>query len=292
MAPKLPGTTDNTNLYPDILKLKEKYSPQKRIPPPSRGPSASFSKNYKVFATAPKRNGTRNITSLNGNVLFANNEKPLVPAPQLSRNSSPEIRSDDSMGSTGSRRAPNSSLSPIRRSGSPIRRRHISEIEQEVTRESQKRIHDSDSLGVNKTLQSENMATEIQPTKRPRVSFNDEVQYDNTFTTSDLNDNSSSDLRNNAKSMVRNGSTSNKGTLIESVNMAFAQKGENEDTTDMNNLKKILYEVNSRLEIIEATQRDTLDVIRKSSVNSEVIDRVNHIQESMTRMQNFLGQDK
>ncbi|CUM46119.1 uncharacterized protein AC631_01423 [Debaryomyces fabryi] len=289
MPPKLLESTESTNNYPNIEKLKEKYSPQKRIPPPSRGPSESFSKNYKVFATAPKRNGTiRNPRNINGIEKQDLTINLLAPPILASRNSSPEIRSDDSLSSNGPKRLSTSGgLSPIRRSGSPVRRRHISEIELELNHESIKgntETHERvGSLGEKARYQ------ESQATKRQKVSFNNEVEYNDTFTTSSLNDDIDlhtatildSKVRNynneKIKSTITEGPQEKANVRVNVLNMSRAARSD-----------RFMEEVDLRLKSLEDTQKELLDILSKSTAESDTIQRINKLQESMIQLHNSI----
>lgn len=104
--------------YPDVAKLKEKYSPQKRIP----------------------------TAMVDGRPVFAG------------------INSTNTKLETDGQKARNlGGFSPIRRSGSPVRRQNILDIEQV----SRKRRNDDDG----------ETETEERP-KKKTVSFNSNVQYD------------------------------------------------------------------------------------------------------------------
>lgn len=291
MPPKILDTTESTNNYPDIVKLKEKYSPQKRIPPPSRGPSESFSKNYKVFATAPKRTGiTRNSRNINGTETQDLSVNLLAPPILISRNGSPETRSDDSLSSSGPKRSSSTGgLSPIRRSGSPVRRRHISEIELELNHSLFKGSMGSNQ-GVSLTLGDKVRHEEPQPTKRQKVSFNQEVEYNDTFTTSSLNDENSLHATKISDSMVR-GYDNYQRKLIERT-----QEKENayEYSPNKNNAMRIdrfMEEVNLRLKSLEDTQKELLDILCKSAVEAETVDRVNKLKESTTKLQKSIKRD-
>ncbi|CUM51710.1 unnamed protein product [Debaryomyces tyrocola] len=291
MPPKILDNTESTNNYPDIVKLKEKYSPQKRIPPPSRGPSESFSKNYKVFATAPKRAGiTSNSRNINGTEIQDLSINLLAPPILRSRNGSPEIRSDDSLSSNGPKRSSSTGgLSPIRRSGSPVRRRHISEIELELNNKLFKGSLGSDN-GINSTLGDKIRYEEPQPTKRQKVSFNQEVEYNDTFTTSSLNDENNMHATKIPESKVRAYDNDHR-KLVER-----RQEKENVHETSINKnntmrINKFMEEVNLRMKSLEDTQKELLDILRKSAMEAETIDRIDKLQESTIKLQNSIKRD-
>lgn len=289
MPPKKLESTEITNSYPNIEKLKEKYSPQKKIPPPSRGPSESFSKNYKVFATAPKRNSItinpRNMNSLEKKDL---NISLFAPKMLASRNSSPEIRSDDSLGSNGPKRlSTTGGLSPIRRSGSPVRRRHISEIEMQLNQDSTKGNIDTHerigSLGENIKHQ------EPHVTKRQRVSFNKEVEYNDTFTTSSLNDENALHTATIMDSEVRSyNNEKGKPTISEGPQEKVSMKVNSPNKNSTARIDRFMKEVDLRLKSLENTQKELLDILCKSNTELDTIDRINKLQESTIQLQNSL----
>lgn len=116
--------------YPDVAKLKEKYSPQKRIP----------------------------IAMLDGKPIFGG----------INSLNTKLTRDDAGPISTGTRITRNlGGFSPIRRSGSPVRRQNISQIEQEVSR---KRRKDEET--------GEPDEEDGERRKKKTVTFNSDVQYD------------------------------------------------------------------------------------------------------------------
>lgn len=291
MPPKILDATESTNNYPDIVKLKEKYSPQKRIPPPSRGPSESFSKNYKVFATAPKRAGiSRNSRNNNGTEIHDLSINLLAPPILGSRNGSPEIRSDDSLSSNGPKRSSNTGgLSPIRRSGSPVRRRHISEIELELN-DSLFKGNVGSNHGVSSTLGDKIRHEEPQPTKRQKVSFNHEVEYNDTFTTSSLNDENNLHVTKIPESKMR-GYDNEQRKLVE---RRQEEENAHENSPNKNNsmrINRFMEEVNLRLESLEDTQKKLLDILCKSATEAETINRIIKLQESTIQLQNSIKRD-
>ncbi|CAK7905822.1 hypothetical protein CAAN3_08S02762 [[Candida] anglica] len=148
----------NPNLEPyDVKKLREKYSPERNVPPPQRGPSREALKQYKVFATHPQRLGDQTPQLKNpssNDDLNVKNSHVTKPLPHVSL--SLPTRSRDS-------------LSPTRRSGSPIRRQQISEFEERSRSPIRKK-------------------QKVEEETDKRVQFNEKVNYNDTLTTSPLND--------------------------------------------------------------------------------------------------------
>lgn len=116
--------------YPDVAKLKEKYSPQKRIP-------------IAMLDGKPVFGG---INSLNTK-LTRDDAGPIAAGTRITRN----------LGG----------FSPIRRSGSPVRRQNISQIEQDVSR---KRRKDDET--------DETDEENGERRKKKTVTFNSDIQYD------------------------------------------------------------------------------------------------------------------
>ena len=289
MPSKTLDSTESMNNYPDIVKLKEKYSPQKRIPPPSRGPTESFSKNYKVFATAPKRTGiTRNSRNINGTEIQDLSINSLGPPILGSRNGSPEIRSDDSLSSNGPRRPSSTGgLSPIRRSGSPIRRRHISEIELELNNNLLKRNVGSNH-GISSNLEDKIKYEESQPTKRQKVSFNQEVEYNDTFTTSSLNDEDNMHATKISESNVRGYDNDQRKLVERRQEKENIYENSSLNKNDTMKIDRFIKEVNLRLKSLEDTQKEILDILCKSATEAETKERINKLQESTTHLQNSI----
>lgn len=283
MPPRLTTNTDHTHTYPDIEKLKEKYSPQKKIPPPQRGPSESFAKKYKVFATAPRRNFTVPTKNANGTDMRGIHMNILEPPSIGSRSGSP-VRSDDSI-SSGSSMRPFSSggLSPIRRSGSPIRRRNISEIEQERSDGYFKRGKESTKR---QYIDNRNSGTPIlevaPPMKKQKVSFNQEVEFNDTFTTSSLNDENGP----NASSIP---STDVRSDVEKRDEVAAENKPMNDgDFKSLAiNLNRFMEVCNRRLESLEDNQQELLDVVRTVAPDPSLTERLNKLQDKIRKYRNI-----
>ncbi|KAK6463970.1 hypothetical protein DFJ63DRAFT_333565 [Scheffersomyces coipomensis] len=145
--------------YPEPSKLKDRYSPVKKIPPYKE--RNDNSKNYEAFAVAPGRGGLLKNGKSSG-VLSVTDKDNIesVPSARASK--------------VDSKIPQPNRFSPIKRSGSPIRRQKISEIEHEAIQTKDKEVLEE----INKRAKT--------------VSFTSDTQFNNSSTSLFVHSRSSS----------------------------------------------------------------------------------------------------
>ncbi|CCE86081.1 Piso0_005730 [Millerozyma farinosa CBS 7064] len=232
--------------YPDISKLKEKYSPQRRLKSPSRGGSEEFSKNYKIFAKAPQRS---------------------LSDVKLERPHSSDLAVKNSTNGGRGYGEPNSSPrktlssenirplhlgvdhSPVRTSGSPVRR---------------KRIADLDHPEAHHTTAQQVSDSHVR-LKKQKVSFDDRVEVDRSM---------SAELKADQTSSTEMPTDSKGGDVGNNTN-------DNEIPTTLHRLEVSLSEIHQRLDYIESRQITLEKFIHIYKPTSNLADRVEQLEKKL-----------
>ena len=212
---------------PDVNKLKGKYSPRRKLDSPQRGPSEALAKKYKMFAISPGRKGVRSVENSRSGEIEKLETGRLLQAPvRLPPSSSSE---EDSEYFKGRRRqkvysptrrhaSPDTLGGSVRTSGSPLRRLTIAEIEQQCSP---------------KRWQME------EGRAKAKVSFNQDVKFNDTSGIKKLNDLSDT-----------------------SVDTLFVNKV---DEDDKESLRKAIKDVATKIESVEETQQNILRFINDAT---------------------------
>lgn len=234
--------------YPDISKLKEKYSPQRRLKSPSRGRTEEFNKNYKIFAKAPQRSlsdvklerphssDSTVKSSTNGGRGYG--EPNTLPRKTLS--SSENIRSLH-LGVDHS---------PVRTSGSPIRRKRIADLDHSEGH------HAADP----------EMLDSVTRLKKQKVSFDDRVAIDRSM---------SAELKTDQTSLTEATTDNSKGEQIE------RNTNDNEILSTLHRLEVSLLEIHQRLDYIESRQITLEKFIHIFKPTSNLADRVEQLEKKL-----------
>lgn len=243
--------------YPDISKLKEKYSPQRRLKSPSRGGCDEFNKNYKIFAKAPQRS---------------------LSDVKLERPHSSDLTVNSSTNGGRGYREPNSlprktlsssenirplhlgvDHSPVRTSGSPIRRR---------------RIADLDHLEGHHNTEPKMLDSHTRP-KKQKVSFDDRVAIDRSM---------SAELKTDQISLTEATPDSKGGQIENNTN-------DNELLSTLHRLEVSLLEIHQRLDYIESRQITLEKFIHIFKPTSNLADRVEQLEKKLETADSTSAQD-
>lgn len=229
----------------DLEKLKEKYSPSKRMAPPLRGPSESSVNLYRVFASPPRRRspGKRDM-----DIPFKREENVFrkEDAPIMEVQSTTSSERKHNINDSNARKSNYfERVSPVRTSGSPLRRRHIREIEDRA-RGTQRESLELSYSSIKKADPAEHEDEQEHKAKKHRVSFNNEVAYNDTLTVAELNDTDRGHLKNERS------------------------YGTEKFECEMKQILQMLQEVKERLQKVEKNQENLLRISERVEEPSDI----------------------
>lgn len=231
---------------PDVAKLKEKYSPRRKLASPQRGPSEALAKKYRMFAVSPGRKGVRSTENSGTGEIEKLERGRLLQVPvRLPPSSSSEEDSELLKGRRGQRvhsptrrhTSPDTLGGSVRTSGSPLRRLTIAEIEQQC---SPKRQRMEEVRG------------------KAKVSFNQDVKFNDTSGMKKLNDLNDTSV----------------DTLL--------IRGADED--DKESLRRALKNIATKIESVEETQQTMLGFINEAT--SRLQSQLDDLKKTLNNMEN------
>lgn len=232
--------------YPNILKLKEKYSPQRRLKSPSRGGSEVFNKNYQIFAKAPRRSlGDVKLERPHSSDLIQRSNTDGAQDYENSKSLSRKI------GLFSENRPMHLGIdpSPVRTSGSPVRRKRIAELDH------------SEGLHTNELI----LADSHGRVKKQKVSFDDRVAIDRSM---------SAELK-TEKMSLNEVTTDNKGEQMENDN------NDNEILRTLHRIEASLLDVHQRLDYMESRQITLEKFIHIFKPTSNLSDRIEQLEKKL-----------